>query len=128
MLKEGVLKYLEKLKEQGVRMAIATATERFMIDYTLKRLDIEKYFDSILTCHDVNSSKNQSAIIYEQSLKNLNLNKEDVVVFEDAPHAIKTAKGAEFYVVGVYDDYFKKSTEFVKEISDKFIYSFNELL
>ena len=63
-----------------------------MIDYTLKRLDIEKYFDSILTCHDVNSGKNQSAIIYEQSLKNLDLNKEDVVVFEDAPHAIKTAK------------------------------------
>ncbi len=127
MLKENALDYLKKLKSQGIKMAIATATERFMIDYTLKRLEIEDYFDSILTCHDVNSGKNQSAAIYEESLKALNLKKEDVIIFEDAPHAIKTAKKAGFYIVGVYDNYFKKSTEFVKEISDKFIYSFNEM-
>ncbi|MBD8960221.1 MAG: HAD family phosphatase, partial [Clostridiales bacterium] len=41
--------------------------------------------------------------VYEAALRLLGLPKAEVVVFEDAYHAAKTAKDAGFRVVGVYD-------------------------
>ena len=41
--------------------------------------------------------------IYEAALTYLDLAKEEVLVFEDAIHAARTARDAGFKVVGVYD-------------------------
>jgi len=126
-LKNGVLDFLKKLHKAGVKMCIATATDRFMVEYAVKRLDILKYFEFIITCTEVNTSKSESPLIYKEALKKLGTKKDETVIFEDAPHAVLTAKKADFYVVGVYDDYFKNKKDNIMNTADKFIYSFSEL-
>lgn len=127
-LKEGVREYLDFLKEKGIKMCIATATDLFMIDFIMKRLDLYKYFEFLISSKQLNSSKADSPLIYEESLKRLGTSKSETIIFEDATYAIKTAKAADFYVVGVYDNMFKDDEEFIRKKADRYIYSFKELL
>ena len=123
--KPGVLEFLQRMKVQGVKMCIATATERNLIEPALKRLDMEDYFVGILTCFEVGKSK-EYPDIYNQALSLLDIPKDKVVIFEDAAYCIKTAKAEGFKVCGVYDDS-EEDTEYVINNTDIFIKSFCEL-
>ena len=52
----------------------------------------------------------------------------DVVIYEDADYAIKTAKDAGFYTIGVYDEGAGKSKEEMMLLCDRYIDSFECLL
>ena len=49
-LKPGVMAYLRLLKERGVKMCVATVTDRYLVEDTLERLGILHYFSEIFTC------------------------------------------------------------------------------
>lgn len=125
-LKPYVHHFLDKLKKKGVKMCIATATDKYLVEYALDRLSITDMFEFIITSKDVGDGKNESARIYETALEMLGTKKENTVVFEDAYHAVKTAKEAGFYVVGVQDGYFKNQRDEIKELSDVYIKNFRE--
>lgn len=57
----------------------------------------------------------------------LRSNKKDTVIFEDALHAIETAKAAGFRVCGVYDDSAREDQEAIRRIADYYITSFEEM-
>ena len=52
-LKDGVKEFLETLSEQDVKMCIATATDRYLVETALMRLGVRDYFQKILTCNEV---------------------------------------------------------------------------
>ena len=124
-LKSGVLSYLHRLKADGVKMCIATATDRYMAEAALKRNGIFEFFSGILTCTEVGFGKD-NPMIFEKALKVLGTDKNETLIFEDALHAIETAKKSGFKVVGVFDQYSIKEQEKIKEISDYYINSFEE--
>ncbi len=101
-LKDGALELLEKLYQKGVKMCLATATEREAVEKILKKLGIEKYFLRIFTSGEVGVGKREP-LIYEIALDFLGTDKETTYVFEDAIYAMKTAYTNGFRVVGVYD-------------------------
>ena len=47
--KKGVIAFLEQMKKQGVRMCIATATDRYQVEAALKRCGMESFFFEIFT-------------------------------------------------------------------------------
>ena len=49
----------------------------------------------------------------------MQLNKEDVIIVEDALHAIKTAKKAGFHVIAVYDQENQNDWQEIKSIADE---------
>ena len=110
-LKKGVPEFLEKLKQKGIKMCIATATERHLAKAALKRCNISDYFVEIFTCSSVGYGKDQP-YIYEAACNFMSTHKNETFVFEDALYAAQTAKKAGFYVVGVYD----KSENMQKEL------------
>ncbi len=122
-LKSGVKDFLKRLHDNGVKMCIATVTDRPIVEDVLKRLKVLEYFSEIFTCAEVGFSK-ETPEIYRQALKNLGTEKTGTVVFEDALHALKTAKGDGFKVVAVYDSYEPRQEE-MKEISDYYITDFD---
>jgi len=122
----GVKKVLSLLKMDGVWMYVATNTERRLAEAALKHAGIRDYFRGILTCGEVGVGKKDSAEIYERCLTRLQSNKKDTVVFEDAVHAIRTAKKAGFRVCGIYDPSAEADQEEIKELSDYYIRSFEE--
>ena len=116
-LKAGVIEFLEKLKTQGVKMCIATATEKYLVEAAVKRLKIFDYFEFITTCTCVGTGKD-NPIIYQKSLKKLGAKLDEAIVFEDALYAIETAKKAGFTVVGIYDPSAGSDSEKIKKICD----------
>ncbi|MBE6963849.1 MAG: HAD family phosphatase [Ruminococcaceae bacterium] len=126
-LKPGVKKFLSLLKMEGVWMYIATNTDRRLVEIALKRTGIDGYFRGILTCAEVGAGKRDSAEVYERCMRRLQSNKKDTVVFEDAIHAIRTAKAAGFRVCAVYDAPAEDKQEEIRAISDYYIRSFEEM-
>lgn len=100
--KPGVTALLEQLRQAGVAMGIATATDRYQIEAALRRCGLEHYFDAIFTCSEVGHGKERPEI-YRMALEHLGADRGSCVVFEDALHAVKTAKADGFPVVAVYD-------------------------
>lgn len=118
-LKEGVVEFLETLHQKGVKMCIATATDKYLVEAALERCGISRYFSEIFTCTSVGHSKSEP-VIYREALKHLGTGKTETLVFEDAIYAVKTAKEDGFTVIGVYDSH-EECSEEVKELCDFFI-------
>jgi len=125
-LKEGVYEFLEKSSNSGIKMSILTASERYYIIPLLKRLGIEKFFDRLITCSEINMNK-QNGEIYNKACEILGYKKEYTAVFEDAMHAVKSAKEGGFFTVAIYDEAEKDNVENIRETSDLFINNFNEI-
>ncbi len=102
VVKDGAREMLDKLYNNGVKMCLATATDRSLVVEILKKLDIEKYFSRIFTTREVGKGK-AFPLIYEVALEYLGTPKNETFIFEDAFYAIKTAHDNNFKVVGVYD-------------------------
>ena len=101
-LKDGALDMLKRLKSKGVKMCLATATDKFMVEKILDRLNIRDYFLTVFTAKEVGKGK-RFPLIYERALEFLGTDKETTYVFEDAYYAINTCYQNGFKVVGVYD-------------------------
>lgn len=124
--KDGVKELLGRLGDKGVKMCVATATDLYLAETALQRNGILDCFSKIFTCTEVGFGKD-SPQIYTQALAHINTSKQNTVVFEDALYAVKTAKEAGFYVVGVYDRSEAKHSGEIKKRSDIYIQSFEEM-
>ncbi|MBR3996817.1 MAG: HAD family phosphatase [Clostridia bacterium] len=123
-LKPGVMAYLRLLKERGVKMCVATVTDRYLVEDTLERLGILHYFCGIFTCAEVGYGKDKP-IIYQKALEHLGTAKEETFVFEDSLFALETAKTDGFPTVGVYDMHESRQEE-MKRLADCYVQSFEE--
>lgn len=90
--KPGVKEFLQKLKENGTRMCVATATDRRLVVPALERNGLLEYFDKVFTVGEVGVNKSQPDI-YDRARDYMGADAQDVFVFEDAVYAIETAKG-----------------------------------
>lgn len=123
VLKPGVEDFLKRLQNAGVKMCVATMTDRHITEEVLKRFNVRKYFSEIFTCTEVGYNK-ETPEIYRQALKYLGTEKAETVVFEDAYHALKTAKDDGFKIAAVYDAH-ETMQEETKKISDYYITDFD---
>ena len=118
-LKEGVLEFLRDLRSKGVKMCVATVTDRPIVEDVLKKLGIRDCFVEILTCAEVGYNK-ETPHIYRAALEVLGTKKNETVVFEDALHALMTAKNDGFTVAAVQDMYEAKQVE-MRAVADYYI-------
>ncbi|WP_455538059.1 HAD family hydrolase [Terrisporobacter sp.] len=126
-LKPNVKAYLEKLKENNIKIALATASPKELYEPVLKNNKIFDYFDAFTSLEEVKKNKSYPDI-YLLAAKKLKVNPRDCVGFEDILVGIKNMKKINFKVVGVYDKHSSNEIEDIKKNCDKFIYDFKELL
>lgn len=119
-LKPGAREMLESLRQAEIPMVVATSSVREHVERAFARLHILEYFSSIFTCSEVGVGKTQP-IIYEEAGRYLGKRKKEIYVFEDAIHALETAKKAGFYTVAVYDASSQKDWEQLKQEADLFL-------
>ena len=126
-LKDGALELLKLFKDNGIKMAIATANDEPLYRPCIERLGIGDYFDEIA---DVNTAKEgkQSAKIYLDLANKLGSKPQNTLVLEDMPTCVKTAFKSGFLTVAVYDNASKAYDQEKKDNSLLFIHDFNELL
>lgn len=100
-LKPGAAALLDRMAAEGVTLCVATASEAFQAEAALKRLGVWRHFSFVLSC--IQWGGKTDPAIYLEAARRMGLPPARVAVFEDAPHAARTAAGAGFPVAGVYD-------------------------
>lgn len=124
-LKEGVRGYLQEFRDRKIPMAIATSGDRANAEAALKRLKVLSYFRAVFTCTEIGSSKSQPDIYYAAALQ-LDTDPSDTWVFEDALHAIRTAKKAGFRTAGVYDRASGRDLAQIRDTADIYLPEFKD--
>ncbi len=118
----GLQKLLDDLRSHDVRMAVASSSEREVVDAVLSSLRIDKYFEIVCGGDDVRHKK-PAPDLYLLALEKLGVQAEEAVAIEDSPSGIRAAKGAGLRCVGVGSTL---SEEKLKE-ADMFVRSLEEL-
>ena len=121
--KPGAREFMSRLKEDGIPMVLATATDRDQVELVMKRLGVLDSFAGILTSGEVGNTKAQPDI-YLQAAALMGVAPEHTWVFEDAIHAAATAKRAGFRLVGIYDDTSAAVEAELRGLADYYIYDF----
>ena len=118
-LKPGVAELLERLRQDGVRLCIATVTDRHLVEAALDRCGVLSCFGEIFTCNEVGHGKDEPDI-FEAALRFLGTEKSETVVFDDSLYAIRTAKETGFPVAAVYDSH-EKEQDKVRLLADIYL-------
>ncbi len=124
-LKSGAKEALSDMRKRGVKMCVATATDRYLVEAALKRLKIAPYFQRIFTCSEIGRGKTHPDIFFRAQAE-LGTERAETWVFEDSLYAVRTAKNAGFYVAGVYDPYVEVREEDIKGLCDAYLHSWEE--
>ena len=124
-LKPGAAELLARLRQNRVKLCIATATDRYLVEAALARCGVLSYFGEIFTCNGVGHGKDEPHI-FEAALRFLGTERAETVVFDDALYAIRTAKEAGFPIAAVYDTHEKSQTE-VRALSDFYLENLSRL-
>ena len=125
---DGAVEYLKYLKENGVKIAIATATHFTHCEKCLKELGILPLIDNFICTHDVGKNKFHPDVYYE-AMKNIGAVKDETMIFEDAAYAINTIYNNGFRYSIVYEG--ERTSLVPKAQMDKaehFIHSYKELI
>ena len=126
-LKDGVREYLDYLKKNNIKIALATASPKMLYEPVLRNNCIYNYFDAFCTTEDVGKSKDYPDI-YLYAASEVGVAPEECVVFEDVLKGIVSAKNAGMNTVGVYDKYSDEDIITLRMTSDNFIMNFLEML
>lgn len=125
-LKEGMESLLKVMQQVGIKMVAATSCDRQVFEKALERLKVISYFDKIFTCTEIGSGK-EKPDIYLAAAEYMGTFPEDTWVFEDALHAIQTAKDAGFRTVGVFDASNLGDIDEIKKTSDIYLEKLDDI-
>lgn len=127
-LKDGITEYLDHLRDRGVTMCVASATDKPLMELCLGRLGILDRFSFLLSCAEVGCGKNRPDIYHAAAVR-LGGQPSETVVYEDAPYAIRTAKAAGYGVVAIYDSWVDANRwEAIRPLADVCIENWSQAL
>lgn len=122
--KPGVPEMVRYLRAQGIKLCVATASDRELAEAALKRLGLWNSFDFIITCDEVGIGK-RSPAVYEAALKKLGTSKARTLVVEDALYALETAKKAGFPAAAIAEEHAAGDQPALQRAADYYIRSFD---
>ena len=98
----GVMDYLHDAKRLGLKLAIASSSSHSWVDTHAKRLGIFHYFDKVICADDVGLGRTKpNPDLFLVALDQLQVRKDEALVFEDSPNGVRAAKSAGIFVVAV---------------------------
>lgn len=101
-LKKGALNILNYCKENNIKMAIATSTYRDKQVKVLTNLGIIDYFDYMVFGDEIKNSK-PAPDIYLKVYEHYNIDKDEMIIYEDSKNGILSAHNAGIRVVYIKD-------------------------
>ena len=97
---EGLKQFLDNLKENNISLAIGSNAIRKNVIMTIEELSLTNYFSSII-CGDEVSRGKPDPEMFVKTLSNLNVSRNECIIFEDSIEGVKAAKNAHIKVIGV---------------------------
>lgn len=99
---DGVLESLEYFKSKGMRMALASSSAMRLIKATVKKLNIESYFELLVSAEHETYGKPHPAV-FIRTAETLGVHTEKCLVLEDSFNGILAAKAARMKCIAVPD-------------------------
>ena len=131
--KDHADKVINKFLEMDLVLAIATSGVReqvdkaqFTNDLLKSKADFSHVFKEIVTQEDINKKKPDPEI-YLETMRRLNVNANQCIVFEDHLNGVKSAKSAGIEVVNIYCPHSDYDREELDKISDYLMKDWKEL-
>ena len=97
---KGLVNFLIALKQQGIKIAIASSASIHDIDFVLDRIHVRDYFDVIIDGSYVNKGK-PNPDIFLKAAEHLQTLPEHCAVIEDSVAGIKAGNAAGMKVIGI---------------------------
>ena len=125
-LKPGVMDFLHTCRSHRIKLGIASSNSSALIMNVLEAHHIRDFFDCIKSGTDVIKGK-PAPDIYLHVAKELNVNPQKCLVFEDITQGILAGKSAGMKVCAVEDAYSSEQWEEKIRLADLYISSYDEL-
>lgn len=126
-LKPYAKEFLYELKEQGMKLALATSSDWTLFEPCLKRNEIYDLFDCFVQTSQVSRGK-EFPDVYELAARTCETEVDKCMVFEDILGAVKGAKQGGFYTVAVADEASEKDREEILRQSDAFLHDYVSIM
>ena len=126
-LKANVKETLEKMKAQGCRLNVLTASPQLLTDICMKRLGVYDLFENVWSIDAFGLTKADEAI-YLEAAKRIGVEPKDCTMVDDNLKVLETAKKVGMATIGVYDDASKDVMEEMRAIADKYVVDFADIL
>lgn len=126
-LKPGIPEFLERCREEGIKLGIATSNSRQLVENIAKVHNLRNYFSCIMTGCDVAHGK-PSPDIYLAAAEGLDCPPSKCLVFEDIIPGIQAGKAAGMRVCAVEDAYSVNDRERKKALADYYISDYYAIL
>jgi len=98
----GVLDLIHAAKIRGLKLAIASSSPHAWVDNHARRLGIFHYFDKVICADDIGVGRTKpNPDLFLLALKQVQVQKNEAVVFEDSPNGVLAANRAGIFVVAV---------------------------
>jgi HAD superfamily hydrolase (TIGR01509 family) len=115
-LKPGVVNMLNLLRDKGIKIALATSTDRIKANRRLTEVGILDYFDETV-CGDEIANGKPKPDVYLKACEKLGVSPSDTIAFEDSINGVVSAHTAGLYTVMVVD--LVKPNETTREMADR---------
>lgn len=126
-LKKGAHAFLNKCRQKGIRLGIASSNSRELIENVVTVNGVLHFFDCIVTSCDVAHGK-PAPDVYLEAARQCKTVPEKCLVFEDIIPGIQAGKAAGMKVCAVADEYSRSQEPEKRKLSDYFIEDYCELI
>lgn len=99
-LRPGTRAILEEARAQGLKIGLASSSNREWIERHLKNQGIREFFEAVHTSDDVEKVKPDPAL-YRLAVRSLGAEPGEAVAFEDSLHGLHAAKKAGLHAIAV---------------------------
>jgi HAD superfamily hydrolase (TIGR01509 family) len=97
-----VINTLQEAKRLGLKLAIASSSPHSWVDTHAQRLGLFDYFDKVICADDVPAGRTKpNPDLFLLALKQLQVGKNEAIVFEDSPNGVRAAHCAGIFVVAI---------------------------
>jgi beta-phosphoglucomutase len=117
-LSPGALYWLARLKKDGWKQALGTSAPRGNIDAVFSALDVEQYFQVVMSSEEVSKGK-PAPDIFLAAAEKLEVEPAHCIVIEDAPAGVEAARQAGMQSVGVLSTHDELDSDWVFQRLDQ---------
>ncbi len=122
-VKPGIREFLKGCRERGLKLGIATSNSRELTDIIMHSLNLEAYFDHIVTGSEIVKGK-PAPDIYLTAAAGLNTDPAKCLVFEDIIQGLMAGKNAGMRVCAVHDAHTADLEATKRASADAYIYDY----
>ncbi len=103
-LMDGFHDLVAALREQGIKIALVSSSQRNWIELVLDEFDLGDAFDRVVSAQDIDAASKPAPDIFHHAAALLDVSPEDCVVVEDSTHGVEAAVTAGMYCIGYQNE------------------------